>query len=161
MSNNKVKLILTIVGIVAVIAVLGLVFGGKPDVNPNSDDAASVSQTVTPSPSVKAAVKKVSMTENQKQALGKAEEYLAFTAFSHDGLVNQMVLFDHFSRADAKWGVDHLTDVNWDEQAAKKAQQYLEMQHFSRAGLIAQLKYDKFSPAQAEAATEKAFNSAD
>lgn len=87
-------------------------------------------------------------TVSQKNAVRKAQSYLNYTAFSHDGLVAQLE-YDQFSPADALYGADN-SGANWDEQAAAKAKSYMEYSAFSRDGLIAQLEYDKFTQAQAE-----------
>ena len=88
------------------------------------------------------------VTVSQKNALQKAKSYLAYTAFSHDGLVSQLE-YEQFSHADAVYGADN-SGASWNEQAAKKAQQYMEYSAFSRGSLIDQLKYDKFTQEQAE-----------
>lgn len=124
-----------------------------PNVTPGPLPQPTASVSATPTPIVK-------MTEGQQQAVGKAEEYLSFIAFSKDGLVFQLVTFDKFARADAKFAVNHIK-VDWNEQAVKKAQSYLDSTHFSREGLIAQLKHDKFTDEQAKLGTEKAFSSAE
>lgn len=84
---------------------------------------------------------------SQLNALRKAEEYLAFTAFSRQGLIEQLE-YEGFSTADATYAVDAV-GANWNEQAAKKAREYLDMMAFSRSGLIDQLVFEGFSPAQA------------
>lgn len=84
----------------------------------------------------------------QQQAVGKAESYLEFTAFSRKGLIKQLE-FEGFSPTDATFAVDHVT-VDWNDQAAKKAKSYLEMSSFSRSGLIAQLKFEGFTDTQAK-----------
>lgn len=89
------------------------------------------------------------LSAEQVQAVGKAEDYLAFTAFSKNGLIEQLK-FDGFSKADATAAVETLT-VDWTEQAALKGQEYLDFAAFSQKGLIDQLKYDKFTTKQAEA----------
>lgn len=86
-------------------------------------------------------------TVSQKNAVSKAKDYLSYTAFSHDGLVDQLV-YDKFSTADATYGADH-SGGDWMEQAAKKAKDYMSYSSFSRQGLIDQLEYDKFTPEQA------------
>ncbi len=63
-------------------------------------------------------------TREQKNAVTKAEEYLSFTAFSYNELIDQLV-YDKFSEEDAKYGVDNIT-VDWNEQALKKANDYLD-----------------------------------
>ncbi|MCT7658345.1 Ltp family lipoprotein [Mycobacterium deserti] len=84
---------------------------------------------------------------SQQNALRKAEDYLDYTAFSREGLIEQLE-FDDFSTEDAVYAVDHIT-VDWNEQAAKKAQDYLDYTSFSRGGLIEQLIFDGFTSAQA------------
>jgi len=87
-------------------------------------------------------------TVSQKNAVRKAKSYLAYTAFSHDGLVAQLE-YEQFSHADAVYGADN-SGGNWNEQAAKKAKSYMDMSAYSRGSLIEQLKYEKFTQAQAE-----------
>lgn len=94
-----------------------------------------------------AAAAAASVTVSQKNALSKAKSYIGYMAFSHDGLVDQLV-FDQFSVADATYGADNV-GANWNEQAAKKAKSYMSYMAFSRGGLIDQLEYDKFTPDQA------------
>lgn len=89
-----------------------------------------------------------SETVSQKNAIAKAKSYLGYTAFSHDGLVDQLE-YEQFSHSDAVYGADN-SGANWSEQAAKKAKSYMEYSSFSRGSLIDQLKYDKFTQAQAE-----------
>lgn len=93
--------------------------------------------TATPKPT-KIAPK---LTAGQEQAIGSAESYLGFTAFSRKGLIRQLSsnAGEGFSVADATYAVDHIK-VDWNEQAAKSAKSYLEMTHFSRQGLIHQLE---------------------
>lgn len=87
-------------------------------------------------------------TVSQKNAVKKAKSYLDFSAFSHDGLVEQLE-YEQFSHADAVYGADN-SGADWNEQAAKKAKSYMEYSAFSRGSLIEQLIYEKFTPEQAE-----------
>lgn len=93
------------------------------------------------------AAPKVTVTVSQKNALQKAKDYLAYTAFSHDGLIGQLE-YEQFSLADATYAADNV-GANWNEQAAKKAKDYMDYSSFSRGSLIDQLEYDKFTPDQA------------
>ena len=103
----------------------------------------------SPKPSVSSAPAPVSSeTTSQKNAVKKAKSYLGYSAFSHDGLVEQLE-FEQFSHADAVYGADH-SGANWNEQAAKKAKSYMEYSSFSRGGLIDQLIHEKFTREQAE-----------
>jgi len=87
-------------------------------------------------------------TVSQKNALAKAKDYLNYSAFSHDGLVEQLE-YEQFSHSDSIYGADNC-GANWNEQAAKKAESYMEYSAFSRGSLIEQLLYEKFTQAQAE-----------
>lgn len=87
------------------------------------------------------------VTVSQKNALNKAKSYISYAAFSHDGLVNQL-MYEQFSAEDATYGADNV-GANWNEQAAKKAKSYMNYSSFSRGSLIDQLEYDKFTTDQA------------
>lgn len=88
------------------------------------------------------------LTVSQQNAIESAQSYLSFTAFSRQGLIDQLV-FEQYSVEDATFAVDYL-NVDWNEQAAKSAQSYLEFTSFSRQGLIDQLIFEGFTPEQAE-----------
>lgn len=79
-------------------------------------------------------------------ALRTAESYLDFTAFSQQGLVEQLE-YEQYSTEAAQWAVEHV-DVDWNEQAALSAGQYLDFQAFSEGGLRDQLDYEGFTPDQ-------------
>ncbi|MCL2737152.1 MAG: Ltp family lipoprotein, partial [Propionibacteriaceae bacterium] len=87
-------------------------------------------------------------TTSQKQAVRKAASYLKTSAFSRQGLIDQLV-FEGFSNEDAIYGVD-AQNADWSAQAAKKAESYLEITAFSRQGLIDQLIFEDFTQEQAE-----------
>ena len=86
-------------------------------------------------------------TVSQRNAVRAAKDYLDYTAFSRQGLIEQLE-YSEFSTADATFAVDSIT-VDWNEQAAKAAKDYLDYSAFSRGGLIGQLEYSGFTPAQA------------
>lgn len=86
-------------------------------------------------------------TMGQKNALGKAESYLKFSAFSYQGLIEQLE-YSQFSHDDAVYAADNC-GANWNEQAVKKAESYLSFSSFSRDGLIEQLEYSGFTHEQA------------
>lgn len=86
-------------------------------------------------------------TAGEQNALNKAKSYLNFTAFSRNGLINQLE-FEGFSNSEAVYGVDNC-GANWNEQALKKAQSYLSLTAFSRTGLIGQLEFEGFSNSEA------------
>ena len=84
----------------------------------------------------------------QKNALSKASSYLAYTAFSYSGLIEQLE-FEGFSTESSTYAADNC-GADWNEQAAKKAKSYLDYSSFSRDGLIDQLIFEGFSAEQAE-----------
>ncbi len=86
-------------------------------------------------------------TVSQQNALKAAQQYLNYTAFSHDGLVAQLE-HDQFSQADATYGADN-SGADWNAEAIKAAQNYLNYTAFSQGGLVAQLEHDQFTQAQA------------
>lgn len=88
-----------------------------------------------------------SETLAQSNAVAMALNYLDYTSFSKQGLIEQLE-FEGFSSADAEYAVDNIT-VDWKEQAALKAAEYLNYQAFSRSGLIDQLEFEGFTRAQA------------
>jgi len=88
-----------------------------------------------------------SLTVSQENAIGSAEDYLNFSAFSRSGLIEQLE-FEGYSKKDATFAVDNV-EVNWNEQAAKSAEQYLDFSNFSRSGLIEQLEFEGFTSKQA------------
>lgn len=81
-------------------------------------------------------------------ALGKAQSYLRYSAFSYKGLVEQLE-FEQYPHEDAVWAVDNC-GADWNEQAVKKAQSYLKYSNFSHAGLVDQLEFEGFTHEQAE-----------
>lgn len=87
-------------------------------------------------------------TVSQQNAIGKAKEYLAISAFSRSGLIGQLN-YEGFSESDATVAVDSLR-VNWNAQAVKKAKEYLAISSFSHSGLVDQLEYEGFTTSQAE-----------
>ena len=84
----------------------------------------------------------------EKNALNRAKQYLNYTAFSYEGLIDQLE-YEGYTNAEAKFGADNC-GADWNEQAAKCAQQYMDYTSFSRSGLIDQLEYEGFTKEQAE-----------
>jgi SOS response regulatory protein OraA/RecX len=84
----------------------------------------------------------------ERNAAKKALDYLRFTAFSREGLIEQLE-FEGFTHEEAVYGVDQ-SGADWNEQAALKAQSYLDYSSFSREGLIEQLEFEGFTRQQAE-----------
>ena len=131
--------------------------GPTPDpVTTPTDKPSAVKPTQAPKPT-KTAPK---LTASQEQAIGAAESYLSFQAFSRKGLIHPLSsdAGEGFPVADATFAVDYLK-VNWNEQAARSAKSYLAFQYFSRKGLIHQLESsagEGFTHAQAVYGVNKA-----
>lgn len=87
------------------------------------------------------------LTTGQKNALKSAKSYLGFSAFSYEGLIDQLE-FEGYSNEDAIYAVDNC-GADWNEQALKSAKSYLDFSAFSYSGLISQLEYEKFTTEQA------------
>ena len=92
-------------------------------------------------------------TIGDRNALSKAKQYLKFTAFSAEGLVEQLE-FEGFSSSEADFGVKH-SGADWNEQAALKSEQYLSYSSFSKQGLIDQLIFEGFTQEQAKYGASK------
>jgi hypothetical protein len=93
-------------------------------------------------------------TSAQKNAREKAADYLAYSAFSRRGLIQQLK-FEGFDVKDAKYAADAV-GADWNKQAAGKAKEYLELDSYSHDGLVEQLKFDGFTAKQAEYGVTKA-----
>ena len=103
------------------------------------------------------------MTMAQQQAVAQAQSYLNFSAFSRQGLIDQLAsqYGGQFEQTDAEYAVKYLEDnglVDWNEQAVKSAQAYLNVSSFSKDGLIEQLSSEyggQFTREQAEYAASQ------
>jgi hypothetical protein len=142
--------------VVVSLIIIGIFIYGKAHESGSSSGGGS-SNSLPASPSATGINKQIdektdppisNETVSQINAVRKAKAYLDHTAFSHDGLVEQLQ-YEQFSHTDAVYGVDN-SGANWNEQAAKKAKEYMTQSSFSRGGLIEQLKYEKFTRKQAE-----------
>lgn len=107
---------------------------------------ATPTPTLTPKPTP--TLKPDTATLGEKNAAAKALSYLRYSAFSREGLIDQLE-FEGFSHTEAVYGADQ-SGADWYEQAAKKAEQYLKYSSFSRSGLIDQLEFEGFTRSQAE-----------
>ena len=95
------------------------------------------------------------VSADQANAIGSAESYLRYSAFSRTGLIAQLE-YEGFSRSDSTYAVDSLNG-DWFEQAAKSAASYLEYSSFSRQGLYDQLIYEGYSHAEAEFGVDESY----
>ncbi len=91
-------------------------------------------------------------TMGQKNAVGKAKDYIRVMAFSKQGLIEQLK-FDDFEEEDAVYGVNNI-DVDWNKQAVNKAEDYIRIMAFSKKGLIEQLQFDGFKDDEAKYGVE-------
>lgn len=91
---------------------------------------------------------KPSVSMEYQNALKSAKDYLAFSAFSRKGLIEQLE-FEKYSAAAATYAADNC-GANWNEQAVKSAKSYLEISSFSKQELIEQLEFEGFTKAQAQ-----------
>ena len=101
-----------------------------------------------------------SLTGPQKNAVRAAQSYLSISAFSRDGLIEQLSsqAGNGFNVNDATKAVDSL-GVDWNQEAVKSAKQYLQMMGFSCSGLIQQLSSRagaKFTEKQATFGAQRA-----
>ena len=95
------------------------------------------------------------ITAAMENAIGAAESYLDYSAFSRSGLIGQLE-FEGYETADATFAVDYVK-VDWTEQAVKSAKSYLDYSSFSLEGLIGQLQFEGFTYEQAAYGANKAY----
>lgn len=88
----------------------------------------------------------------QKNAMATVKSYLAFTGFSHDGLIDQLE-YEGYPTDVATWAADNC-GADWNEEALESALSYLDFSSFSYTGLIDQLEYEKFTTEQATYAVD-------
>ena len=86
-------------------------------------------------------------TAAQENARESAETYLDVSAFSRQGLIDQLE-FEDYSTEDATYAVDKIAP-DFNEQAAKSAEAYLDLSGFSRQSLIDQLVFEGYTDEQA------------
>lgn len=94
-----------------------------------------------------------SLTGPQKNAARSAQQYLAISGFSREGLIDQLSsdAGEGYDVADATAAV-HSLNVDWNEQAVRSARQYLQISGFSCKGLIEQVSSsagEKYTVSQA------------
>jgi hypothetical protein len=100
------------------------------------------------------------LTNQQQNAARSARSYLNFTAFSRQGLIDQLssAYGDKYAVQDATIAVDSL-NVDWNAEAVRSAKSYLKLTAFSCQGLIDQLDSPyggKFTVAQATYGAQQA-----
>lgn len=95
-------------------------------------------------------------TFGEKNALASACEYLEVSAFSREGLIEQLE-YEGYTLSEATYGVDNC-GADWYYQAYRMATEYLEFMSFSKKELIEQLEYEGFTSQQAEYGVNEAYN---
>lgn len=88
-----------------------------------------------------------SMSEGDRQAVEQAKLYLEISAFSYNGLIDQLE-FEGYTYSQAAYAAE-ACGADWSEQALNKAKSYLDISAFSYQGLIDQLEFDQFTHEQA------------
>lgn len=111
-----------------------------------TDNQGSVTQPIV-TPSATTAPIVSSVTTGEKNALSSANNYLRFSAFSYEGLVEQLE-FEGYTNAEATYAADNC-GADWNAQAVKSAKNYLSFSAFSYSGLVSQLEFEGFTIAQA------------
>lgn len=91
-------------------------------------------------------------TVGERNALESAMSYLSFSAFSPNGLVDQLK-YEGYTQNEAVYAVNHC-GADWNEQAVRSAKNYLSISAFSYRGLTEQLLYEGFVSAQANYGVE-------
>lgn len=147
-----------IVIVLVVLFIIGLIVGND-DVETTTAQTAVSSDTkqIVAEPAItetEVVAEDTGMTNQQKNAVRSAKNYISFQGFSRDGLINQLSsdAGDGYSVDDATIAVDSL-DIDYNEQAGRAAENYLSFTGFSCDGLINQLSSsagDKYTIEQAE-----------
>lgn len=91
-------------------------------------------------------------------ALAKAYDYLEFSAFSQQGLYDQLTstAADEFTAEEAQYAVDNV-DADWNAEALEAAENYYNTMQMTGTELYNQLVSayaDKFTPEQAQYAVD-------
>ena len=100
-----------------------------------------------------------SWTSEQKHAYNAGLSYLEYTAFSKQGLIDQLSseYGEGYPLEVAEFAVNKIEErgeVDWVEQAKRSAQNYLDFSDFSKQGLIDQLSSEYGEQFTVEQATE-------
>lgn len=86
-------------------------------------------------------------TLGEQNALKQALSYLKYSAFSYEGLINQLE-YEGYTNSEALYGVDNC-GADWYMQAVLCAKNYINYSAFSYIGLVKQLEYEGFTNDQA------------
>ena len=75
------------------------------------------------------------LTNPQKNAVRSAKDWLEYSAYSRNNLIETLSQSDGYTIRDATFAVDSL-DINWAKQAKKAAKDWIEYSAYSRKNLI-------------------------
>lgn len=162
------KILLGGVGVLVVLGVVGACSPTDNDTTPTTTETQVSTQVESPANESSVAPEQAEEQQIEEEAaplvedvpreyenaLKKAESYLNFSAFSYQGLYDQLTseYGSGFTPEAAQYAVDNV-EVDWNEQAVKKAESYLEFSAFSEQGLYEQLTSEYgsgFTPEQAQ-----------
>ena len=117
----------------------------------DDDTKATNSNTETTSPvkneQSKPAGSQAGISVSKQNALKSAQSYLRYSAFSYQGLIDQLE-YEGYPKEDCVYAVDNC-GADWFEQAVKCAESYLKYSSFSYSELVDQLEYEGFTHEQA------------
>ena len=142
-----------IVGIFILVAILVTAINGSDG---EEGTTADTTTTQAPAPASESPAEEAPEPEPAEpevprefqNALRAAERYLSVSAFSQQGLAEQLQ-FEDYSLEAAQYAAENV-GADWNEQAVRKAEQYMDVSPMSRQGLVDQLMFEKFTPEQAE-----------
>lgn len=159
MQNNQIKPWYKVWWIWVVIAVSFLIMSAviSSGNSESSNDSQSYSSKVSKSSKESSSYsesnsdsKDDSATSEQKNALASAETYAKDMHMSKQAVYEQLTSSygGKFKANDAKYAMDNLKDVNWNENALKSAKTYYKDMHMSKDAVKEQLTSsygDKFT----------------
>ena len=159
-KGHKFRNVGIVVGALLLIGIGAVIAGGGSTATQiqqgaNDSFASPTAKSTAAAPATAAPIAPAgpTLTNQQQNAAGSAQDYLNFAAFSRLGLIDQLssAYGDGYAVKDATIAVDSLK-VDWNAQAVQSAKEYLKTMPFSCKGLIAQLdsRYgERFTVAQA------------
>lgn len=149
------KVALVVLGIFILVAILVTAINGSdggestdPAVTTTTGSAPAPTSEAEPAPEAEPESAEPDVPREYTNALRAADRYLSVSAFSQQGLIEQLK-FEDYSQEAAQYAAENV-GADWSDQAVKKAEQYMDMSPMSRQGLIDQLQYEKFTAEQAE-----------
>lgn len=97
----------------------------------------------------------IEVSTSQANANRQAMQGLRSMHLSHDGLIEELVEYEGFTKDEARFAADHC-GADWNQQAADKAKDMMRHQGYSRSGLIDWLvTYELFTKEQAAYAADQ------